>query len=404
MQNLTEKEFLEIIRKQRIKPVYQPIISFRKGKIIAYEALSRVTDEYKDVAIDELFQMAHQLGCLWELEKICRSMAMKNAHGKPKNAKLFLNVDGQVILDKEFVKGFTKEKLVQNGLKTSDIVFEITERSDVENRDMLRNLVKHYESQGFAIAIDDIGSGYSGLNRMNYLNPQYIKVDYELVHNIHKSKSQRSIVGLLANHCKEMKYVLIAEGIENKEELECLIQLGVDCGQGYYLAKPKNEFGDISEERKKVIRHCREQVKKKKYKNTREINSISRMGMVLYPECTAMRAYNLFMMDEKLEEIAVVDRKSHLHGVLIRDKFIRYCKFHESCMEDNGTKLRDIVAGDIQFCVAARETIHRAARQAMSRTKEECFDSFAVVDEGRYQGVVSIKELIRALAENDSEK
>ena len=251
MQNLTEKEFLEIIRKQRIKPVYQPIISFRKGKIIAYEALSRVTDEYKDVAIDELFQMAHQLGCLWELEKICRSMAMKNAHGKPKNAKLFLNVDGQVILDKEFVKGFTKEKLVQNGIKTSDIVFEITERSDVENRDMLRNLVKHYESQGFAIAIDDIGSGYSGLNRMNYLNPQYIKVDYELVHNIHKSKSQRSIVGLLANHCKEMKYVLIAEGIENKEELECLIQLGVDCGQGYYLAKPKNEFGDISEERKK---------------------------------------------------------------------------------------------------------------------------------------------------------
>ena len=174
MQNLKEKDLWEIIEKQKIKPLFQPIVSLQNGKIIAYEALSRVTGEYKDVSISEMFDMATRLGSLWNLEKVCRSLAMKKASEKPKNAKLFLNVDGHIILDADFVKGFTKENLERNGLKTNDIVFEITERSDVENKDLLLKLIKHYESQGFAIAIDDIGSGYSGLNRLNYLNTLFL--------------------------------------------------------------------------------------------------------------------------------------------------------------------------------------------------------------------------------------
>lgn len=161
-------------------------------------------------------------------------------------------------------------------------------------------------------------------------------------------------------------------------------------------------FDGISEDTKKVIRHCQEQAKKKRNKDKRKIETISRMGMVLYPECTVKRAYNLFVMDEKLREIAVVDKKSRLHGVLIRDKFIHYCDSKELCQKELAGKLGDIVANNLQFCVSAKESIKRAARQAMSRPDEECYDSFAVVDEGRYFGVVSIKELIRALAESDS--
>lgn len=402
MHQLTEKDFFEIIEKQKIKPLFQPIVSFKKGKIIAYEALSRCTDEYKDVSIGEVFDMATRLRCLWKLEKVCRGQAMKRASEKPQNTKLFLNVDGHIILDSEFVKGFTKENLEQNGLKASEIVFEITERSDVENRDLLIQLIRHYESQGFAIAIDDIGSGYSGLNRLNYLNPQYVKVDYELVHNIHKSKSQRSIVGLMVNYCKEMNHVLIAEGIESNEELECLLQLGVECGQGFFLAKPKENFEGISEEAKKAIRRLREQEEKNRGKDKKRIDSISRVGMVLYPECTLKRAYNLFMMDSKLKEIAVVDRKSHLHGVLIRDKFVNYWREQELCKEDSDARLADIVVKKNLFCVAAKENMKRAARQAMSRPEEDCYDAFAIVNEGRYCGIVSVRDLTRSLAESDS--
>ncbi|MBO4981449.1 MAG: EAL domain-containing protein [Lachnospiraceae bacterium] len=401
MQNLEEKDFWDIIKKQKIKPVFQPIVSLKNGKVIAYEALSRVTGEYKDIPIGEMFDMATRLGCLWKLEKVCRWLAMKKASEKPRSAQLFLNVDGQVLLDTEFVKGFTKENLERNGLKTSDIVFEITERSDVENRDLLLKLIKHYEMQGFAVAIDDIGSGYSGLNRLNYLDPQYVKVDYELVHDIHKSKSQRSIVGLMVSYCKEMNHVLIAEGIESKEELECLIQLGVDCGQGFYLAKPKEDFEGISEGIKKTIRHLQQQAEKKKGGDKRRIAAISKIGMVLYPECTVTRAYHLFLMDKKLKEIAVVDRKSRLYGILIRDKFVSYCKAQGLDEETEDTKLEDVVSGNALFCVAAKETMKRAARQAMSRPEEECYDAFAIVDEGRYFGIVSVRDLMRELAQRE---
>lgn len=151
-------------------------MSLRTGKVLAYEALSRVTGKYEDISIGAMFDMATKLDCPWRLDKLCRSLTIKHASKKPKQTKLFLNVDSHVFLDSEFKQGVTQDSLRKYNLETKDVVFEITERSDVENKNLLLSLIRHYESQGFEIAIDDIGSGYSGLNRLNYLNPQYVRL------------------------------------------------------------------------------------------------------------------------------------------------------------------------------------------------------------------------------------
>lgn len=151
-------------------------MSLRTGKVLAYEDLSRVTGKYEDISIGAMFDMATKLDCPWRLDKLCRSLAIKHASKKPKQTKLFLNVDSHVFLDSEFKQGVTQDSLRKYNLETKDVVFEITERSDVENKNLLLSLISHYESQGFEIAIDDIGSGYSGLNRLNYLNPQYVRL------------------------------------------------------------------------------------------------------------------------------------------------------------------------------------------------------------------------------------
>lgn len=103
------------------------------------------------INISELFETAGQMGYLWELEKICRTNALKNAVGKPDGVKLFINVDGNVLSDSKSIKGFTKEKLRMFFLKAEDVVFEITERNNCDNHRQLSTLIKHYREQGVEV-------------------------------------------------------------------------------------------------------------------------------------------------------------------------------------------------------------------------------------------------------------
>ena len=114
----------------------------------------------------------------------------------------------------------------------------------IEDKHLFKQAVRHYRSQGFEIAIDDVGSGYSNLNRINHTQPEYIKLDKELIQDIHLNKDKHTMGEVMVNYCKAMHYKLIVEGIETKEELECLIQLGIEYGQGYYLKNA--EFLSVS--------------------------------------------------------------------------------------------------------------------------------------------------------------
>ena len=158
-------EFYKILERKAIYPVFQPIVNLQTGRVSGYEALSRIDRSSTTLMISDLFVIAEQLGCVWKLEKLCRNKALKAAVEKPEKVKLFLNVDGNIIQDKAFIQGFTNRKAMKAGVPASDIVFEITERSDIENYQILQQIMKHYADQGYEIALDDVGAGHSGLNR-----------------------------------------------------------------------------------------------------------------------------------------------------------------------------------------------------------------------------------------------
>ena len=381
-------EITDIISNKLLSSVYQPIVSLKDGSVFAYEALSRITKEGATINISEVFEGAGQLGQLWELEKICRTNALKYAAGKPKGAKLFINVDGNVLVDQKFQKGFTKEKLGIYSLRTEDVVFEITERSNSDDYELLSDIMQHYREQGYEVALDDLGAGYSGLNRLQHIQPEYVKIDYELIHNIHKDKSKKSLVRMLVRHCNEMEYSLIAEGIETEEELQCLVEIGVRYGQGFFLGKPKQAFDKVDPHVVTAILT----MQKKNKGNNKKVGNIGKIGTIVYPSCSMEHVMELFMHDKKLRHIGVVDKKCKFHGLVYRDSVTEPGKDYKKTK----TSVEEIMDRSV-LEIDADKTIKETVGKLMTREEKDFYKPFVLIRKNRYFGIATVRDILIAI-------
>ena len=261
---------MDMLESQRIKPVFQPIVCLKTGKIIGYEALSRIIEPKEISCSEELFHLAGIYGKVWELEQLCRGKILEKYHSfhSTENKKLFLNVNPKVIHDKGFRAGFTSEYLKQYGLNLRNIVFEVTERDAVDDVKGFKDTIRHYKSQGYNIAVDDAGSCYSGLNLICDIVPHYLKLDIQLIHDIHKDAIKYAMVKSMVEFANLANIQLVAEGIECEEELKALLKLGVHNGQGYFLRKPDEELKGVEKVAIDIIHkyNDKQAAKVKKYK------------------------------------------------------------------------------------------------------------------------------------------
>jgi EAL domain-containing protein (putative c-di-GMP-specific phosphodiesterase class I) len=120
------------------------------------------------------------------------------------------------------------------------VVFELTEKTLISDYALFERGVAHYRSQGYRIAIDDLGDGYAGLKMLSQVVPDYVKLAQFLVSNIDLSSSRQALAEALVCYSKKIGAQVIAEGIERPEELEYFTSIGTEFGQGYLLARPSH--------------------------------------------------------------------------------------------------------------------------------------------------------------------
>ncbi len=108
----------------------------------------------------------------------------------------------------------------------------------MQNHSHLTDIFREYKRLGFKTAIDDFGAGYSGLNLLAKFRPDIIKLDIELIRDLDKDEIQQAIVSGIFDFCRKINCEVIAEGVESKEEVEILRDIGINLLQGYYFAKP----------------------------------------------------------------------------------------------------------------------------------------------------------------------
>ncbi|EYE87225.1 hypothetical protein Q428_14470 [Fervidicella metallireducens AeB] len=303
-------ELIEILEKRNIRTVFQPIFDVKNAKIIGYEALSRGPSGSILERPDELFDAAREHNMLWEIELLCRSLAIERASQRGLDKFLFLNVDPRIIRDEKFKEGFTNKFVKSFNIEPQKIIFEITEKTAIEDYKAFKEVLDHYVRQGYKIAIDDTGAGYSGMRLITETKPQFIKLDMGLIRDIDKDSFKQAICRNLLTLSKITNMKLIAEGVETINEVNTLINIGVEYLQGYFLARPSEAFQEISED---VIVHIRDilndKLKEKLYTSkTYPVGKIVRIDEPITINYKGSQLKNYFE-NSKAQGVAVVKDK-----------------------------------------------------------------------------------------------
>ncbi len=233
--------FRKVLRTSEIRMVYQPIYHITDGKsVYGYEALARGPKGTELEMPSTLFSVADELNELENLERLCRWKALLSSKKLPDDKmKLFINVSSKILQQKntDFIHGLI-ENLKDLNINSEKIVIELTERHAIKDFPTLKENVRFLKDNGIQLSIDDVGVGYSSLQTLAELNPDFLKYDMVLVRNIHEDLVKQDLLEMVLNFGKKIKANVIAEGIEKKEELETIKKIGVKFGQGFYLSHP----------------------------------------------------------------------------------------------------------------------------------------------------------------------
>jgi len=219
---------------------FQPIVDVEAGEVFAYEALVRgpggegaytvldtVTDENR-----------------YAFDQKCRVKAIETALAAGllhTGAKLSINFLPNAVYSPLACIQLTLKTAAANGLPLDRLIFEFTENERMAAPDHVGTIIAAYKRMGFGVAIDDFGSGSSGLDLFAEFAPDTIKLDMVLVRGVDVDRRRQAIVRALTALTRELDTRLIAEGVETAAEATALRDLGVRYHQGYWYARPAFE-------------------------------------------------------------------------------------------------------------------------------------------------------------------
>lgn len=231
---------VDVLAGERLESAYQPIVhAADPSRIFAQEALLR--GRAPDGAIigpGAMFDAARAGGLLFQLDLAARRAAIRGAirHGIPHS--VFINFTPTAIYDPSTCLRTTVRAIDEGGIEHDRIVFEVIESERAADVGHLQRILAFYREAGFRVALDDIGSGYSSLNLLHQLRPDFVKLDMNLVRGVHADPYKALVAAKLLELAAALGIETVAEGVETEEELAWVREHGATYVQGYLVARP----------------------------------------------------------------------------------------------------------------------------------------------------------------------
>jgi diguanylate cyclase (GGDEF)-like protein len=394
----------DLIDSNSLSVFFQPIVSSKNGSVFGYECLSRIKrpDDYPFDDISDLFKNAKELNLISSLDMLCRSNSIKEAAGigiTNKNAYLFINVCPETLMDPDHKMGLTDEIADEFHIPKEKIIFEITEETCIENYKLFKETIAYYRKRGYKIAIDDFGAGHGGLKMLSIIEPDFVKIDRHFISNIDKAMIKFNLVDSMATACHRIGIKVIAEGIETEEELDVVLNMGIELLQGYHIGRPQPGLSGENG----VHDHIRRRFSKKSVgldQACKTIGDISQKVEPLYPETPFSKTMNLFISRPDIRSMPVVEDE-RIVGMLHRTRFLEQqilgrCGYgiHLNSYKNISTVMEP------QFVVAEAGTpLENVVQRINTRKTEFLYDDICVTKNGKYFGTVAVSALLDAITE-----
>jgi diguanylate cyclase (GGDEF)-like protein len=234
-----------------LSTVLQPIWDLHSQTLLGVEALTRPDPKYGFSNPAELFDLAEQIGHMHELDELCIQSALAHVIPElPDDALLFMNLSPQTLdIDAEGGDWF-RELIERSPLTPERVVIEVTERFGGRSASIIRSLSRLRE-QGFKLALDDVGTGNSGLEMLRKVGAEFVKIDRSIVNAATTERNARAVLMAMATYARQTGSFVIAEGIEDQETLDFLGEIEdrdlqpdriIQGGQGYGLGRPNTHL------------------------------------------------------------------------------------------------------------------------------------------------------------------
>ncbi|WP_066740402.1 EAL domain-containing protein [Cupriavidus sp. D384] len=400
----------EAARPPPLHAVFQPIVTLASGEILGYEALIRGPAGSMHASPDALFRMAQETGTTIGLEMTAARTALASWAALDLSGKLFLNFSPLTLRHLLDHRGRAMAALLgldgAQGpgarIAPSRVVIEVTEQTAVGDAASFAHVVGVLTELGVQYALDDFGTGHANLDRLAELTPQFIKIDKSLVRGIHASSRRLEVLRAILGLMHALGGRVIAEGIETAEELALVRDLGVAAGQGYFLGRPAaNPPGEIAPEVRSLLASRQIAV----FPETLRTGwSGTTAGKLLRPmpavnaETSNNDVLARFHEQSDLHAMAVVDGKRRPIGLINRQTLLdRYATpFHR---ELYGRKACITLADPQPVCFDRRTTLEEMAQHVAGEPTRALADGFVITDEGRYVGLGTGADLLRAITD-----
>lgn len=237
-EHMKEYDIVSLILDKQYKSFMQPIVDHSE-QIVAYEFLLRSSERGVPFQPYELFETARTTGLHSFLDRAARISAIEaSALWLPKGVKRFVNFLPSSIYNPEYCLSHTFDTIERLSLEPTDFVFEVVETECIDDVKHLQSIFELYRRNGISVAMDDVGAGYSTLEQMIRLKPDYVKIDRSLIDHCDMNSAQQKQLSTITNTAHDFGAIVLAEGIERWEEYQFCRGIGMELAQGYLFGKP----------------------------------------------------------------------------------------------------------------------------------------------------------------------
>ncbi|HKJ84317.1 MAG TPA: bifunctional diguanylate cyclase/phosphodiesterase [Mariprofundaceae bacterium] len=386
-------ELKHIIKNKQITPFYQPLIDLRTNHVFGYESLARAPKTSPLHMPDQLFGVAREHQMLFETERVCRERAIQHFSEQNLRGKLFLNVDPYCLMDPTFREGTTLGMLERAHIKGSRVVIELTEHSPVDDITELKKAVRHYREMGFSIALDDLSAGYSNLQLMAELRPEYIKLDKYFIRKLPDNRVAQEFVRTIVNLAKHIDCTIIAEGIETDEILCETRKLGIHLGQGYLIGRPEARPDDIP------VREVGEPLcthgQTSHCAGEACITNLIHKTPPCNPGDPSEQVLSRFQKDARLLALPVVEKRRTV-GMVLREDILMHFSLPFTRELHGKRPIRQIMQRN-PLIVPASTPIEELSELTTNRPFKNLYSPIIVDKENEYSGLIFVHDLLERI-------